>query len=77
MILNPKILKKLFRAVIHIYDNELGCRECYNKIDEFIEMKLAGKSAIEAYPLVQEHLDKCPECPEEFDALLTALEATS
>lgn len=77
MILNPKILKKLFRAVIHTHDHELGCKGCYAKIDEFIEMKLAGKSPEEAYPLVQEHLNKCPDCREEFEALLTALEATS
>lgn len=77
MILNPKILKKLFRAVIHTHDNELGCKECFDKIDEFIEMKLAGISAEEAYPLVQEHLNKCPDCREEFEALLNALETTS
>jgi len=33
----------------------------------------AGKNAAEAMPLVQEHLDRCNDCREEFEALLAAL----
>ena len=77
MLLNPEILKSLFRAVINTRDDEIGCEACCDKIEEFIEIELAGKSAAEARPLVQEHLNKCPDCKEEYEALLKALKATS
>jgi predicted anti-sigma-YlaC factor YlaD len=42
-------------------------------VDRFVEMELAGLDAAEAMPLVQDHLDKCGSCREEFEALLRAL----
>ena len=42
---------------------------------EFAELKLQGKSAEEAMPLVKDHLDKCGECREEFHALLEAMKS--
>ncbi len=74
MKLNLDILKNLLRAVLRTHDEELSCGECYEKIDTFIEMKLEGKSPAQAMPLVQEHLDHCGECREEYEALLTALQ---
>jgi predicted anti-sigma-YlaC factor YlaD len=44
-------------------------------LDRFIETKLTGKNVAEAMPLVQDHLERCRDCREEFEALLTALQA--
>jgi predicted anti-sigma-YlaC factor YlaD len=41
-----------------------------------VEMKLSGLNAAQAMPLVQEHVEICGECREEFEALLAALRAT-
>jgi predicted anti-sigma-YlaC factor YlaD len=57
--------------------DEIGCDECFEHVDRFVEMRLAGKKAAEAMPLVQDHLDRCNDCREEFEALLTALRALS
>jgi len=43
-------------------------------MEKFVEMKLEGKSPEEAMPLVEEHLQRCDECNEEYEALLEALE---
>ena len=53
--------------------DEIACDECFEQLDSFVEMTLAGKNATEAMPLVQDHLDRCGECREEFEALLAAL----
>jgi predicted anti-sigma-YlaC factor YlaD len=37
-------------------------------------MTLVGINAAEAMPLVQDHLEHCRECREEFEALLEALQ---
>ena len=42
-----------------------------------LPLVLAGKNAAEAMPLVQDHLDRCMDCREEFEALLRALRAQS
>lgn len=73
MELTTEILKKLIKAAQMTSEHEIGCDECFDELHEFAEMELAGKSPGEAKPLVQEHLDKCGSCREEYQALLEAL----
>jgi predicted anti-sigma-YlaC factor YlaD len=39
-------------------------------------MEPSGLNAAHAMPLVQEHLEMCGECREEFEALLASLRTT-
>jgi len=71
----PVTLKRMVRNVLTTRPDEIGCDECFEQLDRFVEMKLAGKNAAEAMPLVQDHLERCRDCREEFEALLTALQA--
>ncbi len=75
MQLEPATLKQMERAVITTRPDEIGCGECFEQLDRFIEMTLAGRNAGEALPLVQDHLERCRDCREEFEALLVALRA--
>ena len=61
------------REIITTRPDEIGCDECFEQLDRFVEMTLAGKNAAEAMPLVQDHLERCHDCHEEFEALLAAL----
>lgn len=56
-------------------EEKLGCGECFEQVDRFIEAELSGLSATQAMPLVHEHLYICGECRDEFGALLEALRA--
>jgi hypothetical protein len=56
-------------------EEKLGCDECFEEVDRFIEAELSGVSASEAMPLVHEHLLICGEGRDEFGALLDALRA--
>lgn len=71
--LDRKELEKLVRASLETGDQELGCDECLDQVDSFVELELAGLDAAAAMPLVKNHLKKCGECQEEFEALLRAL----
>ena len=71
--LDPQGLKSLVRIVMTTRPDEIGCDECFEQLDLFVEMTLAGKSAAEALPLVQDHLERCGNFREEFEALVTAL----
>ena len=73
--LNVNQLKKLVRAIVVTRHDELDCEICFQELDRFVEMTLAGKDAPEAMPLVKSHLEMCTDCGEEFQALLEALKA--
>jgi hypothetical protein len=67
---------KLVRVVAETYETEIGCDECFERLDSFAETGLSGLEASAAMPLVSDHLDKCADCRSKFEALLTALRGT-
>ena len=75
MNLDPTTLKRMVRSVLTTRPDEIGCDECFDQLDRFVDMKLTGKDPAEAMPLVQDHLERCNCCHEEFEALLTTLQA--
>ncbi len=68
-------LKRIVRDIMTTRPDEIGCDECVEELDRFVELELAGKNAAEALSLIQDHLDRCGDCHEEFEALLAALRA--
>ena len=77
MKLSSETIRKMLGSIRSTRDQELDCDHCYDELDRFIEMKLSGKNAAEAMPLVEEHLNRCPACREEYEVLLEALKALS
>jgi hypothetical protein len=67
---------KLVRVVAETRELEIGCDECFERLDIFAETKLSGMEASVAMPLVRDHLDKCADCRSKFEALLIALRTT-
>jgi hypothetical protein len=75
MELTKEVIRKMMRSIHLTYQHELTCGECFKEIDRFAEMELTGKNAAEAMPMVQQHLERCIGCKEEYLALLDALKA--
>ena len=75
MKLSSEVIQKMMEAVKMTREHELDCGHCYDEIDQFVELELSGKNAAEVMPLVQEHLNLCGACREEYQALLDALKA--
>ena len=48
---------------------EIGCDECFDQLDRYVERELAGGDADEAFPGFRAHLDGCPACREEHESL--------
>jgi hypothetical protein len=67
---------KLVRVVAETYETEIGCGECFEQLDSFVETEISGAQASAAMPLVGDHLDKCADCRSKFEALLRALRGT-
>lgn len=74
--LETKQISELVKSILTTRPDEISCDECFEQLDRFAEMHLAGKDAAAALPLVQDHLERCQDCREEFTALMLALRAT-
>jgi hypothetical protein len=48
---------------------ELLCDECFERLDEYVELELRGAAADERIPGMRPHLDGCPACHEEYESL--------
>jgi predicted anti-sigma-YlaC factor YlaD len=48
---------------------EVTCDECFELLDEFVELAVAGADADARIPGMRTHLAGCPACREEYDSL--------
>jgi len=62
------------RVLEEVRAEELDCDEIYAKLDEYVECQAGTHDAAQLMPLIREHLDLCPECCEEYEALLNVIE---
>lgn len=49
--------------------HEIGCDPCFEELDRYVELELAGADADAAIPGLRAHLDGCPACREEHESL--------
>lgn len=75
-VLNPNLdkFKELARGIVTTRQDEIDCAECFERLDRFAEIVAAGGSPTRAMPLVQDHLEHCPDCRQEYLALMEALQ---
>jgi anti-sigma factor RsiW len=50
-------------------NSEIGCDECFQQLDRYVDLELAGHNADAALPGLSAHLDGCPACREEYESL--------
>ena len=48
---------------------EVGCDECFDRIDHYVELEVAGHDVDAALPGLRAHLEGCPACREEHESL--------
>lgn len=77
MELTKPVIKKMLRAVEQACPEDINCEKCFEKLDIFAEKVLDGQNVEQAMPLVKNHLDRCHECQELFEALLEILDETT
>jgi hypothetical protein len=50
---------------------EITCEECFEYLDAYVGLELAGVNAEAAVPGFRAHLKGCPACHEDHDSLLS------
>lgn len=72
--LTPKQIEGFVRIVGLTRDREFNCEECLQHVSEFVESQLADRPLDDALERVEHHLSVCPECREEYAALMSILQ---
>jgi len=67
--MTPHKDEKLLRALLGPKGPELTCEECFDELDRYIELELAGEDADAAIPGMHAHLEGCPACHEDHVSL--------
>ena len=52
---------------------EVTCEVCFDELDRYVELELAGANAEAAVPGMAAHLHGCPACAEEHESLTALL----
>jgi hypothetical protein len=62
-------LKQALGRLLGPASPEVGCDECFEQLDRYVELEVAGADADAAVPGLRAHLEGCPACREEHESL--------
>ena len=62
-------LKDALGRLLGPTEREVGCDICFDELDRYVELEVAGRDADAAIPGLRAHLDGCPACREEHESL--------
>jgi hypothetical protein len=57
------------RNIYETQDEEISCTECFDLVSRFVELEISGQDAAAVMPAVKQHLNQCPACHAEYEAL--------
>ena len=69
-------LRPVLARIARTQAQELSCDEAYALLDVMADAVGRGEDTAALMPLVQHHLEMCPDCQEEFTVLLRSMEVT-
>jgi len=61
--------REMLRGLLGPAAPEVGCDTCFDELDRYVELELAGENADAAIPGLRAHLAGCPACREEHESL--------
>jgi hypothetical protein len=63
------ILEQALGRLLGPAEPEVGCDACFDELDRYVELELAGEDVDAVIPGLRAHLEGCPACREEHDSL--------
>jgi len=72
----PAEFQKLIQMVENTQEVEFSCEDVYQILDQYTELVYRGEDSTQLMPLIEHHIEICPDCREEFEALLRILQAS-
>lgn len=62
--------KNWLKNIYNTQDEELSCTQCFDLVSRYVELEVSGGNAMMKMPQVQQHLDQCKACRDEYEMLL-------
>jgi hypothetical protein len=62
-------LKQALGRLLGPTQPEISCDECFQLLDRYVDLEVAGADPDAAVPGLRAHLDGCPACREEHESL--------
>ncbi|MDP1624477.1 MAG: hypothetical protein Q8L64_01785 [bacterium] len=64
-----EMMQKMLTMLSNTREVELTCDEVFEMLDQFAELAARGEDVAQLMPLIQQHLDMCEDCREEYKVL--------
>ena len=65
----PRDPRQVLSRLVGPAGPELTCEQCFDQLDRYVELELAGADVDAALPGLRAHLHGCPACREEHESL--------
>jgi hypothetical protein len=62
--------QRLIAALLGPSEPELTCDECFEELDRYVDLKLAGRDRDHIVPGMRAHLRGCPACRADYESLV-------
>jgi hypothetical protein len=59
----------LLKRLLGPAGEELTCQQCFEHLDEYVDLELSGSDADAEIPGMRAHLEGCPACGEDHESL--------
>jgi Zn finger protein HypA/HybF involved in hydrogenase expression len=71
--LTQEQIQTLVGLIVTTEPDQITCDECLGQVGEFAEHALEGRELSDGMKIIQRHLEQCPCCQGEYEALVDAL----
>jgi len=68
--------RNLIASLLGPSEAEVSCEQCFELLDQYVELELAGEDADARLPGMRAHLEGCPACREDLESLRELVTAT-
>lgn len=68
--------RRLLGALLGPGQPELTCEACFEHLDRYVDLEIAGRAADRLVPGMRPHLSGCPACRDDHDSLLDFVTAS-
>ena len=72
--LKKEQIQTLVGLIVTTETDQVTCDDCFGQIGEFAEHALDGRELTDGMQVIQRHLEQCPCCKGEYEALIEALQ---
>ena len=72
----PKLTGLLAR-VLGPVGPEVTCEQCFDLLDQYVDVQIAGGDADARLPGMRAHLEGCPACHEDYESLRDLVAGTA